>query len=157
MAKRSSTNSWRSGSPLIQWAFSDADMHLSRRLLLKVAQLVGWGTGTSRLRLMNPTLFPTLPFSLPEAGLQNEWAKPWWAANLPNSSVVRTRPQTLRPTPVALSNTMRVGTPPAYPNICLSAWHTHSAFSPGKTWARPTLEQGNAITKKLSRVRTPFT
>lgn len=57
--------------------------------------------------------------------------------------------QTLRPTPVALSKTILVGTPPTYSKICLSAWHTHSAFSEGKTWANPMLENGKESTKKL--------
>ncbi len=34
------------------------------------------GTGTNRLRRMKPTLFSTLPFSLPESGLQKEWSNP---------------------------------------------------------------------------------
>ncbi len=42
-----------------------------------------------------------------------------------------------------------VGTPPTYSKICLSAWHTHSAFSEGKTWANPMLENGKESTKKL--------
>ena len=74
-----------------------------------------------------------------------------------NSSVVRTPPPTRRPTPVALSKTILVGTPPTCSKTLRRAWQTHSDVSPGKTWASPTLEYGNVITKKLSVVRIPLT
>ncbi len=61
--------------------------------------------------------------------------------------MVRIFSHTRRPTPVALSNTMREGTPPANLNTVRSPWQTHSAFSPGKTWAMPMFEQGNVSTK----------
>lgn len=51
------------------------------------------------------------------------------------------------PTPAALSNTILAGTPPMNSNMSLRAWHTHSAFSPGNTWASPTLENGKVSTK----------
>lgn len=47
-------------------------MHRSSRLLLKRLPVSKDGTGTNRLRLMNPTLFSTDPFSCPAFGLQNE-------------------------------------------------------------------------------------
>ena len=50
-------------------------MHLASRFLLNATALVGCGMGASRLRLMNPTSFSTEPFSWPEFGLQNEYAK----------------------------------------------------------------------------------
>ena len=71
--------------------------------------------------------------------------------------MTRTASPTLRPTPAALSNTMRLGTPATCSNMLRSAWHTHSAFSPGNTWAMPTLEYGKVMTKKLMRLRTPPT
>ena len=66
-------------------------------------------------------------------------------------------PHTLLPTPVALSKTILVGTPPTCSKTLRRAWQTHSDVSPGKTWASPTLEYGNVITKKLSVVRIPLT
>ena len=50
-----------------------------------------------------------------------------------------------------------VGTPPTCSKTLRRAWQTHSDVSPGKTWASPTLEYGNVITKKLSVVRIPLT
>lgn len=61
--------------------------------------------------------------------------------------MVLTLPQTRRPTPVALSKTMRVGTPETNSNMFLRAWQTHSAFSEAKTCATPTLEKGKDRTK----------
>ena len=61
--------------------------------------------------------------------------------------MVLTAPQTRRPTPVALSKTMRVGTPERNSKMFLSAWQTHSAFSDANTCATPTLENGKESTK----------
>ena len=71
--------------------------------------------------------------------------------------MVRTSSQTRLPTPVALSNTMREGTPPMYSKAEASPWQTHSAVSPPNTCAMPTLEYGNDSTKKLRRRLTPPT
>lgn len=60
------------------------------------------GTGTTGLRRTNPTAFSTLPFSLPEYGLQNLASNPYCAQNRWNITVL-TVPSALRwPTPVAL-------------------------------------------------------
>ncbi len=75
-ATLSSTNKARSSSPLAQWSFSDSAMQRSSRLLLKRLPVSKDGTGTNRLRLTNPTLFSTDPFSCPAFGLQKEKAKP---------------------------------------------------------------------------------
>ena len=39
------------------------------------------------------------------------------------------------------------GTPPSHPNGSLSAWHVHSAFSPGINWLGDTFEYGKSSTK----------
>lgn len=51
-----------------------------------------------------------------------------------------TRATTSRRRCVELSEKLRAGTPPANSNTCLSAWHTHSAFSEGNSWAKPIFE-----------------
>ena len=55
---------------------------------------------------------------------------------------MRTAPQTLLPTSVALSKIARAGTPPTNSKTLRSPWHTHSDASPQKTCVRPTLECG---------------
>ena len=52
-----------------------------------------------------------------------------------------------RPTPVALSNTSRKGTPPQSPEIAFSPSQTHSEFSPQKHWAKGTSENGDVTTR----------
>ena len=49
MAKRSSTNSCSSLSPLAQWGLSERAIERSRSLTLKAAGLESDGTGTNRL------------------------------------------------------------------------------------------------------------
>ena len=49
MAKRSSTNSCSSFSPLIQWRLSESAIERSSSLELKAPALVNDGTGTNRL------------------------------------------------------------------------------------------------------------
>ena len=51
-------------------------------------------------------------------------------------------PVPLWPTPAALSNTIRSGTPPSHSNRSRNARHVHSAFSPGINCTRPTFEYG---------------
>ena len=70
-SKRSSSR-----SPFIQWGLSDMARLRSSSLRLKAPASHSWGTGTKRLRRTQPTLFSTLPFSLPERGLQNLKRKP---------------------------------------------------------------------------------
>ena len=65
-------------------------------------------------------------------------------------------PPVLRPTPAALSNTMRSGTPPSHSNRSSSAWHVHSAFSPGMSCARPMFEYGKSSTKWRMRWTAPL-
>ena len=69
--------------------------------------------------------------------------------------MVPTAPQTFLPAPAPLSNTMRRGTPFTYSNTFLSPWQTHSAFSPRKTWLRPTLDWGKHTVRKCMRLTTP--
>ena len=59
-------------------------------------------------------------------------------------------------TPAALSNTMRSGTPPSHSNRSSSAWHVHSAFSPGMSCARPMFEYGKSSTKWRMRWTAPL-
>lgn len=75
-ATLSSTNRERSSSPFAQWSFSERAMQRSSRLLLNLLPVSNEGTGTNRLRLTNPTLFSTEPFSCPALGLQNEKENP---------------------------------------------------------------------------------
>lgn len=56
-------------------------------------------------------------------------------------------PYPLWPTPAALSNTIRSGTPPSHSNRLRNARHVHSAFSPGINCTRPTFEYGKSSTK----------
>lgn len=72
-------------------------------------------------------------------------------------SVARNVSEALRPTPVALSNTRRRGTPPRCSNTFFRPWETRSAFWPGNSCARPTFEYGNETTMKCCRRRTPMT
>ena len=58
-----------------------------------------------------------------------------------------TRSPTRLPTPVALSNTSRSGTPPQNSNTALRPSHTHSDVSPQKHWASDTFEKGNVTTR----------
>lgn len=60
------------------------------------------------------------------------------------------------PTPAALSNTIRSGMPLSHSNRFCSAWHVHSAFSPGMSWARPMFEYGKSSTKWRMRWVAPL-
>ena len=64
-------------------------------------------------------------------------------------------PLILRPAPVALSNTIRCGTPPTCSNTSLSPWQTHSEVSPANSWQKPMLEKGKLNAKKCMRTRSP--
>lgn len=59
------------------------------------------------------------------------------------------------PTPVALSNTSLVGTPPQNSKTAFSPSQTHSEFSPRKHWAKETLENGNVTTRKCTSRTIP--
>ena len=64
-----------------------------------------------------------------------------------NVSAVLTTWPTLLPTPVALSNTNRVGTPPQNSNTAFRPSQTHSDVSPQKHCASDTLENGKVTTR----------
>lgn len=115
------------------------------------------GTGTNRFLLWQPTLFSTLPFSLPEQRLAKAWSSPWWAVRRRKSSDVLTSPPTRPPTSAALSKTALLGTPPTNSKTLRSPLQAHSAVSPQKTWVSPTLECGKVIVRYLSLATTPRT
>lgn len=109
-----------------------------------------------RLRRRNPTAFSTLPFSLPEYGLQNLASILWWERNASNTLVSVTCPFASRcPAPVALSSTSTGGTPPTCPNTESSPWHRHSAFSPGMLATYLMFECGNVTTRQWSSTHSP--
>ena len=56
-----------------------------------------------------------------------------------------------------VSKTALPGTPPTNSKTSRSPWQTHSAVSPQKTWASPTLECGKATVRYLPLVTTPRT
>ena len=68
-AALSSPNSSSSGVPRRQWGLSLMSRQSASRRRLKATTSWKEGTGTKMLRLWKPTLFSTLPFSLPEWGL----------------------------------------------------------------------------------------
>lgn len=97
----------------------------------------------------NPTAFSTLPFSLPEYGLQNLASNPYCAQNRWNITVCVTVPSALRcPTPVALSNTTTRGAIPTRANTSPSPWHTHPDVSPGNAATYRMFEYGYETTRK---------
>lgn len=51
------------------------------------------------------------------------------------------------PRPRRHADTIRGGTPPSHSKMSRSAWHAHSAFSPGISWLGPTFEYGKSSTK----------
>ena len=105
------------------------------------------GTGTNALRRTKPTLDSTEPFSWPACGLQKVASKPKCSLKRRNSELSRTSPAALLPIPVALSNTMRWGTPPMWRKMAMRPSHTHSAVVPPKTWNQPMLDCGNESTR----------
>ena len=105
------------------------------------------GTGTKALRRTKPTLDSTEPFSWPAWGLQKVASNPKWSLNRRKSLLSRTSPATLLPTPVALSNTIRCGTPPMCRKMAMRPSHTHSAVVPPNTWNQPMLDCGNESTR----------
>lgn len=112
--------------------------------------------GTMRLRRRNPTAFSTLPFSLPEYGLQNLASILWRERNASNTLASVTCPFASRcPAPVALSSTSTGGTPPTCPNTRSSPWHRHSAFSPGMLATYRMFECGNVTTRQWSSTHSP--
>ena len=114
------------------------------------------GTGTKALRRTKPTLDSTEPFSWPAWGLQKVASNPKWSLNRRKSLLSRTSPATLLPTPVALSNTIRCGTPPMCRKMAMRPSHTHSAVVPPNTWNQPMLDWGNASTRKNSLLLSPL-
>ena len=115
------------------------------------------GTGTNRFLLRQPTLFSTLPFSLPEQGLAKAWSSPQRAAKRRKGPDVLASPPTRPPTSAALSKAALPGTPPTNPRTLRGPWQTHSAVSPRKTWVSPTLECGKVTVRYLPLVTTPRT
>ena len=61
-----------------------------------------------------------------------------------SASPVRT---SCAPRPRRHTDTIRGGTPPSHSKMSRSAWHAHSAFSPGISWLGPTFEYGKSSTK----------
>lgn len=111
---------------------SDIASHRSSSRRVSCSNDSAAGLGTIRLRLKKPTAFSTLPFSLPEYGLQKRTSMRWCEANEANTCVSVTSPSRSRwPAPVALSITSTDGTPPMRSNTIDRPEHRHSAFSPG--------------------------
>lgn len=105
------------------------------------------GTGTSMLRPWVPTLSSAQPLPFPPWGSRRRQPDPWWAPRALKGPVVRTIPQAPLSTPVALSRTALVGTPPANPDAFPGPRQAHPASSPGKACASPTPGCGNVGTE----------
>lgn len=59
------------------------------------------------------------------------------------------------PRPRRHTDTIRGGTPPTHSKMSRSAWHAHSAFSPGISWLGPTFEYGKSSTNRRMRDTSP--
>ena len=59
------------------------------------------------------------------------------------------------PRPRRHADTIRGGTPPSHSKMSRSAWHAHSAFSPGISWLGPTFEYGKSSTNRRMRDTSP--
>lgn len=126
-------------------------MHLPSSLLLQARRLSTQGMGTNRLRWMAPAAFSAVPFSLPDARLQEANPKPQRAANPSKASTALTRPPARLLTPVALPSARR-GATPQNSNTALRPSRTHSDVSPRKRRAGDAFEKGSVATRQCASV-----
>jgi hypothetical protein len=155
-APLSSPNGSGPGVPSPWWRLPPPRSRQSRSSLSS-DEATSWrdGTGTEGSLPWQPALSSTLPLSLPEWGLARAWPGPQCAAKRRKGPETLTVSPTRRPTSVASSRTALRGTPPMSSRTLRGPWQTHSASSPQKAWASPTLECGRVMARHLPPVVAP--